>query len=116
MLSADADFDSFILTEKTGWKTRVRKAPGITSTSIQNVNHALKSALEERERFYKTTGEKIFRPRLVNDSAVTLSTLGGFREVGRSSMIVKTPESKLLLDCGVHPGTRNSVGAYPRLD
>ena len=116
VLSTDASFDSFILTEKSGWKTRVKKAPGLTSTSIQNVNYALKSAIDERERFYKSTGEKIFRPKLMNDSAVTLSTLGGFREVGRSSMIVKTPESKLLLDCGVHPGTRNSVSAYPRLD
>ena len=81
VLSTDASFDSFILTEKSGWKTRVKKAPGLISTSIQNVNYALKSAIDQRERFYKSTGEQIFRPKLMNvmnDSAVTLSTLGGW--------------------------------------
>ncbi len=43
-------------------------------------------------------------------------TLGAFEEVGRSSIIVSTSESKLLLDCGIHPGARNAWSAFPRLD
>ena len=43
-------------------------------------------------------------------------TLGAFEEVGRSSIIVSTSESKLLLDCGIHPGSKNAWDAFPRLD
>jgi len=47
---------------------------------------------------------------------VTIKTLGVFQEVGRSCLLVETAESKVLLDCGIHPGSRNAWDAYPRLD
>jgi len=47
---------------------------------------------------------------------VRITALGGFQEVGRSSILVQTRESQVLLDCGINPGSRNPVGAYPRLD
>jgi hypothetical protein len=47
---------------------------------------------------------------------VRISALGGFREVGRSAILLQTRESQLLLDCGINPGTTNSLDAFPRLD
>ena len=43
-------------------------------------------------------------------------TLGGFGQVGRSCMLLTTPDSKVLIDCGVNPGARTPSEAYPRLD
>ncbi len=43
-------------------------------------------------------------------------TLGGFGQVGRSCMLLMTQESKILIDCGVNPGTRNPTESFPRLD
>jgi len=116
ILSQEAGFDLGAAMERTGWKVKVRKAPHIKSTAIQNVYYALKAGSEVREKFYRELGEAIFRPRISATEHVTIKTLGAFQEVGRSSMLVETAESKVLLDCGIHPGSRNTWDAYPRLD
>jgi KH/beta-lactamase-domain protein len=116
LLSQEAGFDLGASMELTGWKVKVRKAPHIKSTAIQNVYYAMKVGSDTREKFYKELGEAIFRPRLTSTEHVTVKTLGAFQEVGRSCMLVETAESKVLLDCGIHPGSRNAWDAYPRLD
>ena len=116
ILSQEAGFDLGSAMEQTGWKVKVRKAPHIKSTAIQNVYYALKAGSEIREKFYRELGEAIFRPRIAATEHVTIKTLGAFQEVGRSSLLVETAESKVLLDCGIHPGSRNTWDAYPRLD
>jgi uncharacterized protein len=115
-LSQEAGFDLGALMDQTGWKVKVRKAPHIKSTAIQNVYYALKVGSDLREKFYKELGEAIFRPRLTSTEHVTIKTLGAFQEVGRSCLLVETAESKVLLDCGIHPGSRNAWDSYPRLD
>ena len=116
LLSQEAGFDIGASMELTGWKVKVRKAPHIKSTAIQNVYYALKVGSDAREKFYKELGEAIFRPRLTSEEHVTIKTLGAFQEVGRSCLLVETAESKVLLDCGIHPGSRNAWDSYPRLD
>ena len=116
LLSQEAGFDLGASMEQTGWKVKVRKAPHIKSTAIQNVYYALKVGSDAREKFYKELGEAIFRPRLTSTEHVTIKTLGAFQEVGRSCLLVETAESKVLLDCGIHPGSRNAWDSYPRLD
>jgi len=48
---------------------------------------------------------------------VRITALGGFLEVGRSAVLVETPESKVLLDVGLNPSA-NMFGEklFPRLD
>ena len=116
LLSQEAGFDLGASMEQTGWKVKVRKAPHVKSTAIQNVYYALKVGSDVREKFYKELGEAIFRPRLTSTEHVTIKTLGAFQEVGRSCLLVETAESKVLLDCGIHPGSRNAWDSYPRLD
>jgi len=116
VLSQEGGFDLGNAMEQTGWKIKVRKAPHLTSTAIQNVNFALKSGNAVRELFLRDLGESIFRPRLTSSEQVTIKTLGAFQEVGRSCLLMETSESKVLLDCGIHPGARNNWDAYPRLD
>ena len=116
LLSQEAGFDLGAAMDQTGWKIRVRKAPHIKSTAIQNVYYALKSGSEAREKFLKELGEAIFRPRMAAEEHVTIKTLGAFQEVGRSCILVETAESKVMLDCGIHPGARNTWDAFPRLD
>ena len=115
-LTIEKGFNPIELTDQTGWKIRVRKLPHIPCLSIKNVNNVLSSSVNERTKFFKDVGENIFRPRLSEESEVSILTLGAFEEVGRSSIIVSTSESKLLLDCGIHPGAKNAWTAFPRLD
>ena len=116
LLSQEAGFDLGAAMDATGWKIKVRKAPHIKSTAIQNVYYALKTGSETREKFLRELGETIFRPRMAAEEHVTIKTLGAFQEVGRSCILVETAESKVMLDCGIHPGSRNTWDAYPRLD
>jgi len=116
ILAPEAGFNTTDLVDKIGWRVRIKKAPHIQSQSLQNIQHVLKTMSEEREGFYRALGETIFRPKLSQDSQITIMTLGGFRQVGRSSLLVTTKESKILLDCGIHPNAKNSWDSYPRFD
>ncbi|MGD1835297.1 MAG: beta-CASP ribonuclease aCPSF1 [Nitrososphaeraceae archaeon] len=51
-----------------------------------------------------------------NRKEVLLYCLGGVKQVGRSCFIVVTPESKIMLDCGLNPGENSELSSYPRLD
>ena len=110
------EFNHAVMAEKTGWKIRVRKSTTKPSNTIQSINYQLKISAAERAKHLKQVGEQIFRPRLVQKSEVSLLTLGGFGQVGRSCMLMTTPDSKILIDCGVNPGAHNPNEAYPRLD
>ncbi|WP_100182860.1 beta-CASP ribonuclease aCPSF1 [Candidatus Nitrosotenuis aquarius] len=116
LLQNNPEFNSAKLAEQMGWRIRVRKATTIQSSTIQQINYNLKLTSSERAKHLKQIGESIFRSRLAQRSEVSLMTLGGFGQVGRSSMILTTPESKILIDCGVNPGARTPAEAFPRLD
>ena len=111
--------DGFTLQEvirKTGWRPRVLRGPLMASKIITSSRHILHTESEERSRILRDVGERIFRPTLTGTSTVRITPLGGFHEVGRSSILVETDESSVLLDCGVNPSSQNPVHAYPRFD
>src|ERR671930_49534 len=109
------DFDNIDLVEQTGWEIKIRKAPQRMSV-IRIINDILHNTVAERIRFYKETGEKIFRPKLDEIAEVSLTALGGFAEIGRSSLLLSTHESKILLDCGIKIPCHDSVNSIPRFD
>ncbi|OLC25968.1 MAG: MBL fold metallo-hydrolase [Candidatus Nitrososphaera sp. 13_1_40CM_48_12] len=109
------DLDNIELAEKTGWKVRVRKAPKDIAP-IEALYKILGETVSERTKFYREVGDKIFRDKLSESAEASLMTLGGFAEVGRSCMLLTTPESKVLLDCGLNPSAKDSLAAMPRFD
>ena len=111
-----AEFNHAEVTENTGWKLRIKKATTKPSNTIKTINYQLKVSSADRAKQLQSVGDEIFRPRLVQKSEGSLLTLGGFGQVGRSCMLLTTPDSKVLIDCGVNPGARNPSEAYPRLD
>jgi len=117
LLQRDAkEFNHAEVTEKIGWRLRIRKATTVPSSTIQTINYNLKISAAERSKQLKEIGDEIFRPKLAQKSEVSLLTLGGFGQVGRSCMLLTTAESKILIDCGVNPGARSPSDAFPRLD
>jgi len=110
------EFNHAEMAEKTGWKIRVRKSTNRQSSTIQKINYQLKASATDRAKHLKQIGEEIFRPRLTQKSEVSLLTLGGFGQVGRSCMLLSTSDSKVLIDCGINPGARSPDEAFPRLD
>lgn len=116
LLQKNPEFLQNDIVEQLGWRIRVRKATTTSSSTIQTINYMLKVSTQERSKQLRQIGDDIFRPKIAPKSEVSLLTLGGFGQVGRSCMLLTTPESRILLDCGVNPGARTASEAYPRLD
>jgi len=101
---------------KTRWIPRVLRSPPMSSKIIAHVRHYIYSGSKERERILRNVGERIFRPLIYDIGDVRITMLGGAREVGRSAILVETRESKVLLDCGINPGSTKPFEAFPRFD
>ena len=113
--STIAELNQNIFSE-TGWRPKFRKTSMLKSEGLEQVYRVLQTDSNDRERILKEVGEYIFRPKLTNRIEIVVSCLGGFQEVGRSCTYVKTNESNILVDCGINPGAKDSLDAYPRLD
>ncbi len=87
-----------------GWSPRPVRTPPIKSKTIENVRNFLLTFKDERKDILKRIGERIHRGTIYEDKWVRVTFLGGSREVGRSCYLLQTPESKVLIDCGVNVG------------
>lgn len=103
------------VTKATSWRPKVLRSPPIASKILSSTRHILYSQSEDRSRILRDVGERIFRPTLAKASNVRITTLGGFREVGRSALLVQAGDSNVLLDCGVNPGASDRANAFPAL-
>jgi len=88
----------------TLWTPQVRRSPAIKSQITENIREVLYANNNYRRKFLNSIGEKIYKgwnPEKVEEW-IRLTMLGSAREVGRSCMLLQTPNSKVLLDCGVN--------------
>jgi KH/beta-lactamase-domain protein len=104
------------IVRETRWRPRILRSPPLNSKIVAHMRHYLHTESKERERILRTAGERIFRPPIHGVGDVRITALGGFQEVGRSALLLQTRESQVLLDCGINPGSNNSLEAFPRLD
>ncbi len=104
------------IVKRTHWSPNVVRSPPIPSMIIKQIRGYLYSQSKDRERFLRDTGESIFRHQYQQCGDVRITFLGAARQVGRSAILLRTRESRILMDCGINPGTSNPIGAYPRLD
>ncbi|ADB57508.1 beta-CASP ribonuclease aCPSF1 [Archaeoglobus profundus] len=88
--------------KETGWSPRVVRTPPLKSKTIESIRSYLLSVREERKEILKRIGESINRPILHADKWVRVTFLGGAREVGRSCYLLQTPNSKILVECGIN--------------
>ncbi|MFC1786536.1 beta-CASP ribonuclease aCPSF1 [Halobacteriota archaeon] len=100
------------ITKNIGWTPKVVRAPPIESSIIKNIRQYLRSERDARKAFLRQIGKKIHREVTSKDSWVRVTSLGGCREVGRSSFILSTPETRVLIDCGINVGSENNGTPY----
>ncbi len=101
----------------TFWVPQVRRTPAIKSQIIENIRSVLYQNSDYRKKFLNKVGHRIYDGWLrgKKEEWVRLTTLGAGRHVGRSCFFLQTPESRILLDCGVDVAF-NDANAYPMLD
>ncbi|MGC9147992.1 MAG: beta-CASP ribonuclease aCPSF1 [Sulfolobales archaeon] len=101
---------------ETGWRPKVvRKIPQ-ESKLLEGIRNYMLQESDYRLRILRNIGESIHRGSVIGNKFVKITALGGFKEVGRSAILVETTESKVLLDFGLNPGVERPPNAYPRLD
>ncbi len=99
----------------TNWAPIVLRTPTMASSTIDGIRKSFVMEAADRKKQLSAVGRRICQPMPKSDW-LRVSFLGGFREVGRSCMLVQTQHSKILVDCGVNPVTGEPTKAYPYLN
>ncbi|MDE1762368.1 MAG: beta-CASP ribonuclease aCPSF1 [Candidatus Micrarchaeota archaeon] len=86
----------------TRWVPRVFRIPTMNSDVIKGVRQMLLKESDFRKKFLTNVGKRINRP-ILKSEWIKATALGGFKEVGRSSLLLETNHSKVLIDCGLSP-------------
>ncbi len=93
------------LKRRIGWVPTVVRTPPIPSKTVEEVRVHLRNSFDERRSFLKKVGIRIARDPLPEKIWARNTALGGYREVGRSAHLLTTQNSKILIDCGIDPGS-----------
>jgi len=103
--------------KKTQWVPLIRRKPAIRAKLIENIRAVLFKESDYRRKFLDKIGHRIYDGwiREKKHEWIRVSYLGGGRQVGRSCLYLQTPESRVLLDCGVDVAASNSE-QYPLLE
>jgi uncharacterized protein len=93
------------LKRRIGWIPTVVRTPPIPSKTVEEVRIHLRNSFDDRRSFLKKVGIRIARDPLPEKLWARNTALGGYREVGRSAHLLTTQNSKVLIDCGIDPGS-----------
>lgn len=103
--------------DKCLWIPQVQRSPAIKSKITENIREVLYQNNNTRKRFLNSVGKKIYKewnPEKVEEW-IRVSFLGGGRQVGRSCILLQTPQTKVLLDCGINVAGKGKE-KFPYLD
>jgi KH/beta-lactamase-domain protein len=102
---------------KTFWVPLIKRMPPIRSKLIESIRGVLYENADYRKKFLNRTGHRIYDGwlREKKHEWVRISFLGAARQVGRSCLLLQTPESRILLDCGIDV-SKEGIESYPYLD
>jgi len=95
--------------KETFWIPLIQRSPAIRSKITEAIRHVLYVNNTYRKRFLNLIGKKIYKewnPEK-REEWIRLTFLGGARQVGRSCLLLHTPESKILIDCGIDVTAQN---------
>ncbi|MEM3227513.1 MAG: beta-CASP ribonuclease aCPSF1 [Candidatus Micrarchaeaceae archaeon] len=87
---------------ETGWSPRILRTPTMNSDTLTGVRQLMFNEMDFRKKFLAGVGKEINKP-IINTEWLKATALGGYREVGRSSLLLETPNSKVIIDCGISP-------------
>jgi len=101
---------------QTFWDPLLRRKPAIRSKLLENVRAVLYQHSDYRRKFLDKVGHRIYDgwKREKKNEWIRLSYLGSGRQVGRSCILLQTPESRVLLDCGIN--VADDAKPYPYLE
>jgi len=106
-----------LITQKVHWAPKAIRTPPIQSQTIYSIRQILQTESKDRRKFLRQVGRNIYRKPEYKSRWIRITGLGGFREVGRSALLVQTDESYVLVDFGVNiAAMRDPLKAFPHFD
>src|SRR3989344_801358 len=102
----------------TMWLIQTQRSPAIHSKITEKIRDVLYANNSYRKKFLNEIGKKIYEnwnPEKM-DIWVRLTYLGSGRQVGRSCLLLQTPKTKIIFDCGINPGIIEGPDRFPYLD
>ncbi|NPA47820.1 MAG: beta-CASP ribonuclease aCPSF1 [Thermococci archaeon] len=106
-----------LITQKAHWAPKPVRTPPIRSQTIYSIRQILQTESRDRRKFLRQVGRNIYRKQEHKSRWIRISGLGGFREVGRSALLLQTDESNILIDFGVNIAAINDPEkAFPHFD
>ncbi len=103
------------IVKNTGWAPKILRTPPISSDVIGKIRTTLKNSSKDRKKLLQRLGRQIHQGSKYPNDWARVTSMGGFKEVGRSSMLLQTPNSRVLLDCGVNVAAPDNKTAFPYL-
>ncbi len=100
------------ITKKTSWSPKLWRAPTVESPMLRGIRETVVKEGKDRKKFLKKTGKRIYRSPAKPTDWIRITGLGGWREVGRSCILLETPESKIMMDCGIDAGSFENPFPY----
>ena len=95
-----------------GWTPKVIRAPPMPSKTVQDVRRYLRMVAEDRIQFLRRLGRRLHRGVSEGEKWIRITSLGGYREVGRSCTLLSTQDSKILIDCGIDVSSPDNGSPY----
>jgi KH/beta-lactamase-domain protein len=102
------------ITLQTGWTPNIIRAPTTDSEILKGIRHHLHKYNAERKKILTGMAEKIYSEKISPNTWIRITALGGYRQVGRSCMLVETKDTRVLLDCGINVASHDEP--FPYLD
>ncbi len=102
----------------TMWTSIAQRSPALNSKITEKIRSVLYANNSYRKKFLNEIGKKIYadwNPEKM-DMWIRLTYLGSGRQVGRSCLLLHTPKSKIILDCGINPSVLEGPERFPYLD
>lgn len=96
----------------TKWMPKLLRTPSSPSELLAGVRNTYIKESKERKQFLKKVGKNIYRDQPKPTDWIRITALGGCREVGRSCFLIETPESKVMLDCGLNVAYTENAFPY----
>ena len=90
------------ITTETGWTPKLLRKPPLQSETVRSIRKTLFENAKERQKILQRIGRMIYRKPDSECDWIRVTPLGGGQQVGRSSVLLQTPSSNVLLDCGIN--------------
>ncbi|MCK4429536.1 MAG: MBL fold metallo-hydrolase, partial [Candidatus Aenigmarchaeota archaeon] len=97
---------------KIFWIPLIQRVATPKSIHVDAIRKTLYQSSKFRKRFLNSIGKKIYLAEPKPTKYARVVSLGSCREVGRSCFLLQTPNSNIMLDCGISTGA-SGEDQYP---